>query len=310
MEPLTRHTLRGSWSTLLLPIQSDDRIDYSCLQDELDYITRVGVSGVYTNGTAGEFFNQTEDEFDKISALTAEICHKTSIPFQIGASHMSPIISLERIIRTKSLGPGAYQIILPDWVATTRQEQLSFLNRMAEAAAPVPLVLYNPGHAKAVLNPEDFAQLADAVPALIGIKVAAGGPDWYSTMRTLEIPLAVFVPGHRLATGIKEGVGVGAYSNVACLNPLAAQQWYQMMREDLDEALRLERRIGAFFEQCILPYYSAGYSDMALDKYLAAVGGWTDIGTRLRWPYRWIDRKDVQKARTMGRNLIPEFFDE
>jgi 4-hydroxy-tetrahydrodipicolinate synthase len=47
------------------------------------------VSGIYSNGTAGEFYNQTEDEFDQISFLLAEKCNKVQMPFQIGCSHMN-----------------------------------------------------------------------------------------------------------------------------------------------------------------------------------------------------------------------------
>ena len=65
---------RGSWATLLLPIAADDTIDYALLRDELEHFVAAGVSGVYSNGSAGEFHTQTEDEFDRIHALLAEVC--------------------------------------------------------------------------------------------------------------------------------------------------------------------------------------------------------------------------------------------
>ena len=308
MPVLTKEQLHGTWATLLLPIQSDNRIDYGCLENELDFLSQSGINGIYSNGTAGEFYNQTEAEFDIISERMATTCHKANVPFQIGASHTIPIICLERIERTKSLKPGAFQLILPDWVAVNPAEQLVFLKKIAERAAPIPLVLYNPGHAKTKLMPPDYQRLANAVPELLGIKVAAGGPDWYAQMRSVSNRLAVFVPGHRLATGMKEKVGVGAYSNVACINPTAAQRWYQLMLDDIDEALNVETRILDFFNRCILPFHAKGYSDTALDKFLVAVGGWAKIGTRLRWPYQGIDPAAVAAAQKTGQNILPEFF--
>ena len=308
MEQLSAGNLRGTWCTLLLPVGVDNSIDYGCLADELDILCHTGVSGIYSNGTAGEFFNQTEAEFDKISQLLAEKCHRFNIPFQIGASHMSPLISLERIRRSMSLKPGAFQVILPDWVAPNHQEQLTFLKGIAEEASPIPLVLYHVGHAKTVLKPADFLRLAQEVPSLIGIKTGAGGPDWYAAMRTANPGVSVFVPGHRLATGVKEGIASGAYSNMACMHPQAAHRWYQLMFQDLPAALEIEQRIKQFFDQCILPFHFSGYSDMALDKFLASVGGWMDIGTRVRWPYQSIDQKEVEAVRKIGRQLIPEFF--
>ena len=300
--------ITGNWGTLLLPIGKDEQIDFDRLEEELDYLIAAGLDGIYSNGTAGEFHNQTEAEFDRVQELMAEKCHRSSTRFQIGASHPAPVISLERLKRTKSLRPFAYQVILPDWVVTTREEQIYFLQKMVEAADGIPLVLYNPPHARPVLAPMDFDSLHRDVPQLAGIKTGAGDDQWYREMKILSAELSVFVPGHYLATGVLHGVASGAYSNVACLSPKGSQWWWSKINSDLNNALEIQERILKFFELCIAPYKNAGYSNPALDKYLAAIGGWTNIGTRLRWPYKWIDEQDVAKAREIARKLLPDFF--
>ncbi len=68
--------------------------------------------------------------------------------------------------------------------------------------------------------------------------------------------LAVFVPGHFLATGVQEGVAAGAYSNVACISVKGAQWWWQLMQHDLAQALDVQKRILQFFDECIVPYRS------------------------------------------------------
>lgn len=308
MQALTAKSLKGSWGTLLLPIKEDDNIDFQRLEDEITYLLHSRISGIYTNGTAGEFYNQTEDEFDQITELLALKCAEADMAFQIGVSHMSPMICLERIKRCKHLKPNAFQVILPDWVPANEKEQLAFLKKIAEVAAPVPLVLYNPPHAKVVLKPFDFKKLAEHIPQLIGIKVADGDAQWYADMRLYASHLSVFVPGHHLATGMKAKVGVGAYSNIACLHPRGAQQWYELMLEDVEEALKIEKKILAFFERCLVPFIQAGYSNPALDKFLAAVGGWAPIGTRLRWPYQGIDENEVAPIRKLARQMLPEII--
>ena len=308
MATLTAQNLKGNWGTLLLPVNADDSIDYHRLEEEIDYLIRARIDGIYSNGTAGEFHNQTEEEFDKVNERLAEKCRQGKMPFQIGASHMSPVICLERIKRSTCLHPDAFQVILPDWVLANQEEQINFLSRVAEAAGDIPLGLYNPPHAKQVLQPIEFKFLTGHIPQLIGIKVAGGDAGWYAAMRQYNAGLSVFVPGHHLATGVKEKVGAGAYSNVACLSPAGAQQWYGLMQQDIAEALKIEKRILAFFETCIVPFKAAGYSNPALDKFLAAIGGWANIGTRLRWPYRWIDEKEVRPARQLARQMLPALF--
>ncbi len=305
---LTARTLKGNWGTLLLPVASDDTIDFYKLADEIDYLIDSGIDGIYSNGTAGEFYNQNEQEFDLIQEILAEKCHQSAIPFQIGASHPGPVICLERIKRTVALRPSAFQVILPDWVITTMSEKLNFLKKLAEKAEGIPLVLYNPPHAKDILTPADYGLLIREIPQLIGIKVAGGDMSWYRDMGIYSTEIAIFVPGHLLASGVKNKVAAGAYSNVACLSPGGSQRWWELIQADINAALSVQDRILKFFEECITPYKEKGYSNPALDKFLAAIGGWCDIGTRLRWPYKWISEDDVASARIKAVQYLPEFF--
>jgi 4-hydroxy-tetrahydrodipicolinate synthase len=309
LQPLRSQDLRGNWATLMLPINADDSIDFARLADELDALIAAGVDGLYTNGTAGEFHTQSEAEFDAVQSLVAARCHRAGLPFQIGASHMSAQLSLDRILRARELQPSAIQVILPDWFPLKEAEMAVCLARMAAAADPIRLVLYNPPHAKVVLTPAAIGRLHASVPAIIGVKVADGDESWYAAMREHCPGLAVFVPGHHLATGIANGAA-GAYSNVACLSPAGGQRWYEQMLVDLPAALELEQRIRQFMDRAIVPFIVRdGYANPALDKLLAAIGGWADVGTRLRWPYRWIDPLEATRLRPVAMALLPELFD-
>lgn len=310
MKPLQSHEIRGNWATLLLAWNGDDTLDLPRIAREIDTLIAFRVSGIYSCGTAGEFHTLTESEFDAVSALLAEKCEAGGIPFQLGASHMSAQISLERARRAAALQPGAIQVILPDWCPPTDEEAIAFLRRIAEATDPVPLVLYNPPHAKRVLGPAEFAPLSWEVPALAGIKTAAGDAAWYAAMRSHIPHLSVFVPGHRLATGIREGAH-GAYSNAACLHPGAAQRWYECMLKDIDAALELESRLGAFMAEHIVPFITRdGYCPAACDRLLGQIGNWADVGARMRWPYRAIPVQEAKRLRPIARDLVPEFVSE
>jgi len=307
MNPLASAQIRGTWGTVLLPINADESIDFARLDDAVHKICASGVHGVYTNGTAGEFVSQTEEEFDRISARVAAAAARVNLPFQIGASHPSPQITLERIRRARALAPGAFQVILPDWLRLGNDEAIAFLSRVAEVAAPVPLVLYNPPHAKRVLDPADFARLRAAVPALAGVKVGDGSPSWYAAMRRQLPDFSVFVPGHHYATGRQQGA-CGSYSNVACLSPAGARRWDDQIGRDPLAALEMERRLLGFFRAHLAPLSARGLSGGAIDKLLCALGGWCDVGLRLRWPYRSADASTLERLRPVVRDVLPEFF--
>lgn len=308
MTPLKAEEIYGNWATLLLPLNNDDSINYGQLENEIDVLIAAKVNGIYSNGTAGEFYNQTEQEFDEVNGILASKCNAAGMPFQIGCSHMSPKISLERVKRAVALRPSAIQIILPDWFVPSMQEIIDFLRVMTEAADPVKLILYNPPHAKRKLLPKEFAQILDAGIPLAGCKVAGGDEQWYREMNEIARPFSVFIPGHHLATGISNGAH-GAYSNVACLNPGFAQQWYNSIADKTGNPFELQARIQEFMDKCIVPYIrDKGYSNQAVDKFMAAVGGWTPVSTRLRWPYKWIPEADVLPVREKCAELLPEVF--
>jgi dihydrodipicolinate synthase/N-acetylneuraminate lyase len=305
---IEREGPKGNWGTLLLPIKEDGSVDMNRLSDELDMLIAAGIDGIYSNGTACEFHNQTEAEFDRIQELLSGKCRSAAMPFQIGAGHPSPAISLERLKRCVHLRPDAFQVILPDWVVCGPEEQVDFLRVCADTADGIPLVLYNPPHAKSVLSPQRIHELASVLPSLIGVKVAGGDDAWYQAMQWSRGCFSVFVPGHLLAGGYLTGVADGAYSNVACLSPGGAQWWWHLIRSDISSALDVQSRILRFFDECIRPYKEAGYTNPALDKLLAAAGGWCNVGTRLRWPYKWIPESEVSQVSGRAHELLPDLL--
>lgn len=301
--------IRGNWATLLLPIAEDDSIDLSRLADELDVLIGAGVDGIYSNGTAGEFHNQTEAEFEAIQQVLAEKCRAAGMAFIIGACQPDPRISLERVRRAAPLRPEAIQVILPDWWPVTQPEATDFLQLAAEAAGSIPLVLYHPPHAKRVFAPADLASIVGPVPQVVGIKLGDGDAAWYREAREHLAGLGIYVPGHHLATGAAEGVATGAFSNVACLSPGGAQRWTQLIASDPTAAMAIEARLRLFLDTHILPFARQhSYSNAALDKLLAAIGGWADVGTRLRRPYRWIDPEVVPALRREAKAAVAEIM--
>ena len=175
--------LAGNWATLLLPIQSDDAIDFGALAAEIDILIAARVDGIYSNGTAGEFHNLTDTENDAIQALLADKCRKADMPFVIGACQPDPSLACERVARAAALGPSAIQVILPDWWPVRNDEATDFLAMAAERAAGTPLLLYNPPHAKRVLSPADIDAVTASVPTVVAVKLADGDATWYAEAR-------------------------------------------------------------------------------------------------------------------------------
>src|SRR3546814_11607341 len=99
MRALNSDEIYGNWATLLLPLNADDGIDYPALEEEIEILISMKVNGIYSNGTAGEFYNQTEAEFARVSQLLAEKCNAAGMPFPLRCAQHIPFQALASVWR-------------------------------------------------------------------------------------------------------------------------------------------------------------------------------------------------------------------
>ncbi len=299
---------KGIWGAVLLPLSDTGNIDFAVLAELVDVLCESGVAGIYTNGTAGEFFNQTEAEFDKITEIVLDRAGQAGVPAQIGVSNSNPRVARHRLERLVGSGAVAAQITLPDWWPPSTEEQARFLAGMAAAGQGLPLILYNPPTAKVRLSVPQIAALRADAPDLVGVKVAGGDADWYAQRRDLLGDMSVFVAGHTVAFGRPLGAD-GAYSNVACLSPAGAVRQWEQIESDPEAAQDLEDRFRRFLHETMIPLArDHGLSDAALDKAMAAAGGWLLIRPALLWPYSGASDAMVAAIRASANNLVPELL--
>lgn len=300
---------KGIWGAVMLPIDEHGEIDFGALAEEVEIMCASTLAGIYTNGTAAEFFNQTEAEFEKITDLVLSRAQTSGKPVQIGVSNSNPRVARDRLRRVQSLGPTGVQVTLPDWWPPSTIENTRFMDGMQEAAGETPLILYNPPHAKRQLSLREVADLRGVAPNMVGIKVKGGDEAWYAERQELLPDFSVFVAGHTVAFGRPLGAD-GAYSNVACLSPDGAVRYWDLIETDQAAASELEARFLAFLRSYLVPLAQAkGLSDAALDKLMAAAGGWGPMNSRLLWPYSGADGIDVEAIAEVARHELPELFD-
>lgn len=304
----THYRPKGIWGAVLLPVASNGDIDWPALHDELDILCESDLHGIYSNGTAGEFHNQTEHEYKKITALVSEHALNAGMPFQIGISHSNARIAKQRLQHATTLKPTAVQFTLPDWWVLSEFERHEFVQGLHNSGDGTPLVLYNPPHAKQRLTLSEIASLRKSAPSLIGAKLAGGDDSWYRNRKRLLPDFSVFVPGHSVAYGRPRGA-YGSYSNVACMSPNGAVKHWQQIDSDPKRAAELEARIVHFMNESIVTLASRdGLSNVALDKLLAAIGTWGPVSEKCLWPYRSAKHSDVERLRIIAREQLPELF--
>ena len=192
IKPLTRKTLSGVWSALILPWTAKDTLDAKRFAQEIRSYAGTGVSGIYTGGTTGEFYAQDDATFAQVTEIACREAHAIGLPVQIGVSALSTLTVKQRVKVAKKFKADALQIALPFWLELKDDEVKRFVKEVAAAAGNTPIILYVTGRSKRKIDAKLMGELVREVPTFIGTKDT--GLDAKSVKAILRVApdLAIF----------------------------------------------------------------------------------------------------------------------
>jgi len=164
----------GLGTAIVTPFNADESVDHASLKRLVEAQIAGGVDFLVACGTTGETSTLSEAETDEV--ITAIIQAAAGrIPVIAGCTHNS---TREGVRRAKHIAaiPGLCGILTanPYYNKPTQQGQYLHFRAIAEAVAPLPVILYNiPGRTAANLEPATVVRLAD-LPNIVGIKESSG----------------------------------------------------------------------------------------------------------------------------------------
>lgn len=138
----------------------------------IDHLVEVGVSGLFTFGSNGEFYVATDDE--RI-AYTAHVVRRVAgqVPVIAGVGACSTRATCELARRAQDVGATGLSVVNPYFLQPTDDELVAHFEAVADVAE-VPVLLYNiPKATGRTISPEVVAKLA-AHPRIAGIKDSSG----------------------------------------------------------------------------------------------------------------------------------------
>ncbi len=308
--PLTAETLRGIWPALLTPWTEAETVDEDAFAAEVRSFAQAGVHGVYTGGTAGEFYAQDEATFQQITELVCEAARPFGLPVQIGCTALSTRTVRRRIEVARHAGADGIQVALPFWLPLSDEEVLDFFDEIADAAGEVPLVLYHSGRAKRRIGPDLLARLCGRTPTLIGVKDTVSDEGDWRALRDAAPGLSFFGPDHRLLDRIRSG-GRGTYSSLAGLNPKGMVRYHELCDQACwEEAATWQSAAVSLMEHVLLPMVrEEGLWDSAVDRIQRVAGGGR-CGLRCAGPYRSGTGEHVQRLHRWCRGNAPRWLPE
>ncbi len=235
-------TFPGIIPAVVVPFSEDGSIDVDALRSNTTHLIDGGVHGLVVNGTMGEAGTLSDDErglvIDTIVGLA-----DGRLPVTVGVSSASTSASCAYAEQARARGAQGVMCLPPLLYPGTTDEVVAHFAAVSEAAG-LPVMAYNNPEASGIdLTPERIAEIAAAVPGVVGVKECSGDARRIAALLGAT-DLEVLVGGDDWAL---EGFAAGAtgwVSGVANVVPAECVQLFDAVSDGrLAEARELYQRL-------------------------------------------------------------------
>ena len=210
--------VRGVIPALVTPMTEDGTLDREGLTRLIDGTIQNGVHGVFTVGTAGEFWALSFEEKQQVYEWTVEAAGGR-VPTYVGTSANATHEAITLAKAGQAVGADCLSILTPSFITPTQDELFAHYAEIASAVS-VPILLYNlPARTGNALAVDTVRRLAESHDNIVGIKDSSG--DFSQALEYINgMPDGFrFVMGRDtlIAAGFEQGAAaaIAATANVA-----------------------------------------------------------------------------------------------
>jgi 4-hydroxy-tetrahydrodipicolinate synthase len=163
------------------PFTATGAVDHDAMAANITRLMQCGATGVVAAGCTGEFWALRSEERREIYATARRAVGPKGTAI-VGAAAITPKDVIAAMDDAAAEGVDAALVMPPYFAHLARPEMVAHF-RAVDAAAPLPVMLYNiPGNAWNALTPDLVDELAD-LENVVAIKESSG--DWLNFHQTL-----------------------------------------------------------------------------------------------------------------------------
>jgi len=268
--------LRGTGPALVTPFTADGEVDRATFADLVERQIAGGVDFLVPCGTTGESATLTAAEQAEVIRLTVEVA-AGRVPTLAGAGSNSTAVAVGLARAAAEAGADAVLVVTP-YYNKPSVDGLR-LHYGAVAGAGLPIVLYNvPGRTGANVPPTALLEIVGAVPAVRGVKEAAGEfAQFQELVRTLPDDFLVLSGDDDLAAAESAVGGDGLISVVANEDPAGTSEMVRAARSGRFDVMRAHLHR-------LLPLIRANFLESNPGPVKAAMARMSLLENRLRPP--------------------------
>lgn len=163
----------GTGVALITPFRKQETIDFSKLEELIDYVISSGVDYIVALGTTSEAATMSESERTALLQFIIESVNGR-LPILLGMGGNNTRAVTDTINQTNFDGISGILSVTPYYNKPQQRGLIQHFKNIADVS-PVPIILYNvPGRTSCNMTAETTLQLAEECPNIIAIKEASG----------------------------------------------------------------------------------------------------------------------------------------
>jgi dihydrodipicolinate synthase/N-acetylneuraminate lyase len=261
--PRYRHCMLA---TCCVPWREDHSFDESTFRRQTQHLLAGGLRDLYIFGTAGEGYAVTDSQFNAVTRAFLDETALDGVQTMIGLISLSLPVIIERIERARAMGATRFQISLPSWGTLTDPELDAFFSETCGRFPECEFLHYNLPRAGRLLNPGDYARLAERHPNLVATKNSTRDVNRLRGLLHEAPKLRHFVtePGFAAATAIGP---CGLLVSVAGSNLALAHEFFNAaLRQDHAALASLSAEAESLVTDLLALVDGRAHMDGAFDK--------------------------------------------
>ncbi len=166
--------IKGIIPAVVTPMTEDQELDQKGLETLLDHLIAAGVDGVFTVGTAGEFWALTVEEKKRVFEWTVGAA-RGRVPVYVGTCANTTREAVLLAELAHQAGVDCISVLTPVFITPDKEQMYQHYKAIAAAVPDMPVLLYgNPDRTNNPLPVDLVVRLAETVDNIAGIKDSSG----------------------------------------------------------------------------------------------------------------------------------------
>ncbi|MBM3888833.1 MAG: dihydrodipicolinate synthase family protein [Verrucomicrobia bacterium] len=238
--------IQGIFTPNVVPFLDDGSINEGELRRLINWLIEKGVSGLYPNGSSGEFIRLSFEERKRVIRIVAEET-RGRVPILAGAAESNLHMILDACRTYAGLGCRAVSITGPYYFKVS-QESIEHFFREVARQSPIDIVLYNIPQFSNEISVPVVKRLALDCPRIVGIKDSSRDmPRFLNTLNEIKPQRAEFSCligcDELLFSALEMGADGGTLSSSGVAPEVLMKLYNEFRRGNVEEAKRIQFKL-------------------------------------------------------------------